>query len=340
MTILIAVLMIGVLVFAHELGHFMTAKASGILVQEFALGMGPLIFSRQIGETRYSIRALPIGGFARMAGEEFDEEDQKVPDDRRFDKKPTYIRAIVLAAGSLMNFVLAMIIFMLVFVFMGVPSSSSVVGDVAPDNPAALAGVLPGDRVVAIDGEPVNSWQDIQRLVGPRASQALSLEVVRNGERLTFSLVPRPDQTGKGLIGIAPSVEKFSILASIKMGWEETVWFTRQIISLVASMITGRIPAEGAGPIGMIVMVGEVARTGLVNLMTFAAIISIQLGLFNLLPIPALDGGKLLFVGVEVLRGRPVDPEKESFVHFVGFILLMAFLVLVTYRDIQRLNLF
>lgn len=340
MTILIAILMIGLLVFAHELGHFLTAKASGILVQEFALGMGPVIFSRQLGETRYSIRALPIGGFARMAGEEFNEEDQRVPEHRRFDKKPTYTRGIVLAAGSLMNFFLAMLIFILVFVFMGVPSAAPVIGDVSPGNPAALAGIQPGDRVAVINGEPVQSWQDIQRLVGQRANQSLQLEVIRNGDRLSFSITPQPDQTGKGLIGIAPSVEKFSILASIRMGWEETIWFTRQIISLVGSMITGRIPAEGAGPIGMIVMVGQVARTGLANLMTFAAIISIQLGLFNLLPIPALDGGKLLFIAVEVLRGRPIDPEKESFVHFVGFVLLMAFLVLVTYRDIQRLNLF
>ena len=124
------------------------------------------------------------------------------------------------------------------------------------------------------------------------------------------------------------------------MGWRETVWFTQQIVSILVNMITGRIPAEGAGPIGIVVMVGQVAELGWVNLMTFAAVISIQLGLFNLLPIPALDGSHLVFLAIEAIRGRPVDPEKENFVHFLGFVLLMAFMVFVTFKDLQRLDVF
>lgn len=341
MTILIAVIMIGVLVFAHELGHFLAAKASGIMVLEFAVGMGPIILSRQMGETRYSLRLLPIGGFARMAGEDLDEESNLIPNDRRYDKKPLYSRALVSVAGPLTNFLLAMLIFAVVFMFVGVPSNQPVVGSLPPDWPAAQAGIKVGDKIVSIEGSLVSDWQDIQQFIGKRGGQESALVVLRGGQSLTVQVTPKTDQqTGQTMIGIGPQNDRFSLFGSIRLGWQETVWFTRQIISILVNMVTGKIPAEGAGPIGMIVMVGQVARTGLVNLLTFAAIISIQLGLFNLLPIPALDGSRLIFFAIEAIRGKPVDPEKESFVHFLGFILLMVFMVLITFKDLQKLNVF
>ncbi|MGI6357514.1 MAG: RIP metalloprotease RseP [Bacillota bacterium] len=341
MTILLAVIMIGVLVFAHELGHFLAAKASGIMVLEFAVGMGPLVLSRQVGETRYSLRLLPIGGFARMAGEDVDEANNLVPDHRRYDKKPLYARALVSVAGPLTNFLLAALIFAVVFMFMGVPSEQPLVGALSPGWPAAAAGLEVGDRIVSIAGQPVERWQDIQPLVADWDGQQTTIVVERAGQQLSFPITPWADQeTGQVMIGIGPQSERFSFLGSIAMGWQETVWFTDQIISILSNMVTGKIPAEGAGPIGMIVMVGEVARTGFVNLLTFAAIISIQLGLFNLLPIPALDGSRLVFFLIEAVRGKPVDPEKENMVHFLGFVLLMVFMVLITFKDLQRLNIF
>jgi regulator of sigma E protease len=341
MTILIAVVMIGILVFAHELGHFLAAKASGIMVLEFAVGMGPILISRQVGETRYSLRLLPIGGFARMAGEDLDEDNNLVPEDRRYDKKPLLARAAVIVAGPFTNLLLAMLIFAVVFMFMGVPSNQAIVGTLSPDWPAAAAGLQVGDRITAINGSPVADWQDIQRLIGASGGQTSALTVERDGQVLSIQVTPKVDeQTGQAMIGIGPLSDKFSFFGSIRLGWEETIWFTKQIISILVNMVTGKIPAEGAGPIGMIVMVGEVARTGVINLLTFAAIISIQLGLFNLLPIPALDGSKLIFFAIEAVRGRPVDPEKESFVHFLGFVLLMVFMVLITFKDLQRLNVF
>lgn len=339
MTILMAILMIGVLVVAHELGHFLAAKANGILVQEFAVGMGPVIFSRQFGETRYSLRLLPIGGFARMAGEESDEEDNYVPEDRRYDRKPLYARALVSVAGPLANFLLAIVLFAVVFMFVGVPSSAPIVGTVEPGWPAAAADLAAGDKIVSIEGVEINSWQDVHTEISARTEQSLSIVLERTGQRLTVQVTPR-NENGRPQIGIGPSIERFSFLGSIKMGWQETFWFTKQIVELLGNMITGVIPAEGAGPIGLIVMVGQVAATGLVNLLTFAAIISIQFGLFNLLPIPALDGSRLVFFAIEAVRGKPIDPEKENFVHFVGFMLLMAFMVLVTFKDLQRLNIF
>lgn len=341
MTILLAVIMIGVLVFAHELGHFLAAKASGIMVLEFAVGMGPILLSRQVGETRYSIRLLPIGGFARMAGEDLDEENNQIPDNRRYDKKPLLARAFVSVAGPLTNFLLAIVVFAVVFMFMGVPSNQPIVGALSPDWPAAQAGMLVGDRIVSIAGSPVESWQDIQQLIGQQGGQESTIVVERSGQLTSIQVTPRTDeQTGQVLVGIGPKSDRFSFFGSIRLGWQETIWFTQQIISILVNMVTGKIPAEGAGPIGMIVMVGQVAQTGLVNLLTFAAIISIQLGLFNLLPIPALDGSRLIFFALEAIRGKPVDPEKESFVHFLGFILLMVFMVLITFKDLQRLNIF
>lgn len=341
MTILLAVIMIGILVFAHELGHFLAARASGIMVLEFAIGMGPVLLSRQVGETRYSLRLFPIGGFARMAGEEVDEANNLIPDDRRYDKKPLLARALVSIAGPATNFLLAILVFSVVFMFMGVPSDQPIVGALSAGWPAEQAGIAVGDRIITIDGVPIDSWQDVQQEIAKLDGQSTTLVLDRSGQQIKLQLSPRKDaSTGQVMIGIGPRNDRFSFFGSLKMGWQETAWFTKQIVSILTNMVTGKIPAEGAGPIGMIVMVGQVARTGVINLLTFAAIISIQLGLFNLLPIPALDGSRLVFFAIEAVRGKPVDPEKESFVHFIGFVLLMVFMVLITFKDLQRLNIF
>ena len=334
--------MIGVLVFVHELGHFLAAKASNIMVLEFAVGMGPVLWTQQRGETRYSLRLFPIGGFARMAGDEEDEQGIKVPEDRRYDKKPILARAFVSLAGPFTNFVMAFLIFAIVFVFVGVASNKPLVGAVAPEWPAAEAGMQAGDRIVSIGGAPISSWQDIQQEIVQRGGETMVIVLERAGEpQFSVSVTPRLEPgSDRPQIGITSSVERFSFFGSIRMGLQETIWFTGQIVQILVSMVTGKIPAEGAGPIGMIVMVGQVAQTGIANLLSFAAMISIQLGIFNLLPIPALDGSRLVFLAIEALRGKPIDPEKENFVHLLGLIILMAFMVLVTFKDLQRLNVF
>lgn len=334
-------MVIGVLVFFHELGHFLAAKASGMLVQEFALGMGPTIFSITRGETKYALRMLPVGGFLRVVGEENEDGKELIPESRRYDKKPVWMRMAFVAGGPIFNFVLAALIFAVMFVFIGVPSTQPIIGSVSPSWPAAEAGLKTGDRIDSIAGVPVKSWSDLQQVVSKNSDQPLLFVVNREGAEHVITIIPKIDETSnRAMIGVSPHNVRYNVFRSLFLGAKEMVWFTGEIISVLTGMLTGRTPAEGAGPIGMVVMVGQVARTGIVNLLSFAAIISIQLGLFNLLPIPALDGSKLVFLTLEGLRGKPIDPERENMVHFIGFVLLMALLIIITFKDLQRLNIF
>ncbi|MBS3872664.1 MAG: RIP metalloprotease RseP [Firmicutes bacterium] len=341
MVILMAIAIIGVLVFFHELGHFLTAKASGMMVHEFALGMGPVLLAHTRGETKYSLRMLPIGGFLRVAGEENEPGKLAIPFDRRYDTKPVWQRMVFVAGGSLMNFVLASLIFAIIFMAVGVPTTEPLIGSVTPDWPAAQAGLQIGDRVVNIEGRDIATWTELQRAIGETTAPTITVEILRDETRLTLSMTPRVDEaTGRRLVGVAPANVRHGFFTALFLGTREVVWFTAEILSVIGRMVTGRMPAEGAGPIGMVVMVGEVARTGLANLLSFAAIISIQLGMFNLLPIPALDGSKLVFLALEGVRGKPIAPERENMIHFLGFVMLMVLIVLVTYQDLQRLNIF
>lgn len=339
MSILLAVIVIGVLIFVHELGHFLAARAAGIRVHEFALGMGPIVFARTRGHTRYSLRAIPIGGFLRVAGEEG--EESEIPEDERYDKKPIRVKALFVAGGAFMNFALAILIFILIFTFMGVPSTEPVLGAVTPDSPAEAAGLRPGDRVLYVGDNAIGSWIDMQQAVAKFPDKEVIFRVDRDGSELALPVTPRMDEAlNRALVGVQASYAKFNVFQAIFLGIRETLWFTAEIVLVLVRMITGAVPAEGAGPIGIVIMVGEVARTGLINLLSFAAVISIQLGLFNLLPIPALDGSKLAFLSLEAIRGKPVDPDWENMIHLLGFALLMGFLVLITFKDLQRLNLF
>jgi regulator of sigma E protease len=328
-------------VFFHELGHFLAAKAANMYVQEFALGMGPALISVQRGETKYSLRVLPVGGFLRVAGEEASAVGAAIPETRRYDKKTVLQRMIFVAGGSFMNFLLAALIFASIFMFVGVPSNQPVLGSVNEGWPAAQAGLQPGDRILRIGDAAIATWPDLQRAITESAGQPLVFVLRRGEQEMSVLVTPQRDEaTNRLLVGVSPKNERFDPLTAVFLGVREMAGLTAEILSVIGRMLTGRLPAEGAGPIGMVVMVGEVARTGIANLLSFAAIISIQLGLFNLLPIPALDGSKLVFLALERLRGKPVDPEKENMIHLIGFVLLMVLIVLVTFGDLRRLDIF
>lgn len=339
LTLIASVVIFGLLIFFHELGHFLVAKKAGIGVIEFAVGFGPRIFSKQAGETVYSLRAFPLGGFVRLVGEDQEETDEE----GSFQKQPVWSRFAVIAAGPLMNFFLAILLFSLIyFAFLGVPVfDSTVIGETMPGGQAEVAGLMTGDRIISIDGRQVDNWDELVSLIHANPEREIKIEFERNNDRRAVFITPlRNPQTGEGRIGIQSQTRLFAFLPALRMGVSHTLWFIRFITVSLVQMVTGRVAPDVVGPVGIIQIVGEVARTGIVNLLSLAAIISLNLGFLNLLPIPALDGSRLMFLLFEGLRGRPVDPQKESFIHFVGFTVLILLMILVAYRDLARLNFF
>ncbi|NLM51441.1 MAG: RIP metalloprotease RseP [Firmicutes bacterium] len=336
LTLVASVIIFGLLVFFHELGHYLAAKNAGIGVLEFALGFGPKLISKEINATIYSLRAFPLGGFVRLAGED---PEESVREDS-FQKQPVWKRFTVIAAGPLMNFVLAIILFSLIyFAFLGVPDyDSTVIGKVLPGGQAETVGLQAGDRIISVAGQEVNKWQELVAVIHAHPEREIEIVFARNDTIQQVTVTPvRDEQTGNGLIGIQAKTYLYQPFASLRLGVEHCIWLLRYLLTSLVQMITGRTAPEIMGPVGIIHLVGEVARTGLMNLISLAAIISLNLGVINLLPIPALDGSRLLFLTVEGLRGRPIDPHKESFVHFIGFTLLIVLMIVIAYRDIMNI---
>lgn len=311
------------------------AKHVGILVEEFGVGFGPQLLVHRWGETRYSLRLFPLGGFVRMYGEEEGETGEQ---ERSFRSQPVGKRLLVIGAGPLMNFVLAALLFAVIFFLVGVPAAGTKVGTVIPGEPAAEAGLKAGDVILSIDDTKVDTWEKVVDIISRRAGQKTVLTVRRGGEELTLHLVPRESEGGRGVIGIQRVMVRYSPLISLYWGVRQTLGTTLFILGRLVQMVAQRAPADVAGPVGIVQVVGEVARTGFLNLLSLAALLSINLGLFNLFPIPLLDGGQLVVIGWEGLRGEPLGPEREGLIRFIGVILLLAILVLATYQDLMRLG--
>ncbi len=414
-TVIAFIIVFGSLVFFHELGHFIFAKRAGILVREFAIGMGPKIFGMTKGETLYTIRLLPLGGYVRMAGDDadkielqpgyrvglilnrdnvaekiylnqkvqnpnvlfmeveradlekglwiegYDEEDQLVrikvarkativengtetiiaPYDRQFNSKTVGQRAMAIFAGPLFNFILAFVVFVFIALMQGVPTNEPVIYDVVDNGPAQAAGMEAGDLVKEIDGVPIKDWDALSGTVQENPGKTLNFLVERDGQELELSLTPQAvENSGKkiGQIGVMyqSPVEKNPFKAVV-YGAQQTWDYTVLILDLLRMLVTGQFTIDAlSGPVGIYKATETVAQYGVYNLMNWAAVLSINLGIMNLLPLPALDGGRLLFFGIEALRGKPVDRQKEGLVHFVGIVLLMILMVVVTWNDIQR----
>jgi len=341
-TIVIFVVVLVGLILVHELGHFITAKAFGVEVKEFGVGFPPRIWGKQYGETLYSLNAVPLGGFTKMAGE----EDPDAP--RSLAGKPVGIRLLVLAGGSLMNFLLPLILFTIAYLIPhNVIEGAVIVSEVAPDSPAAAAGILPGDRIDSINGKDVGSTSDLQRYIQIYLGDDTEVTVTHSdGTEATVSLVPRwRPPPGEGAVGVAVSMEDYEIISRSEPAWRATPLavntYNETMILFkngLLSMLTGAVPLEVRGPVGIAEMTGEVARAGISPLLEFAAFLSINLGLLNLFPLPALDGGRIAFVILEkIRRGKRISPQTEGKVHLIGFILLIGVLIAITYNDIARI---
>lgn len=337
-TFLASVIVFGLLVFFHELGHFVVAKLVGIKVHEFSLGFGPKLLSLPRGETSYNLRAFPLGGFVRMAG--MDPEENEADEERGFNKKTVAQRIGVIIAGPVMNFVLAIILLAVIFMVYGVPDKpTNRVQDLLPGKPAEVAGIRPGDVIVEIDGKKVENWDQLSKAVGASPDRQLNIVVERGKERLSLKVVPYRDEKGLGKIGIHPAPKKVDPLTALGSGARYTAILSYQIIEYLGRGIARQVPLELGGPVRIVATINEAVQSTswFINLMSLSAFLSISLGLFNLFPIPALDGSRILFLLLEKLRGRPVEPQRENFIHMVGFGLLILLIVVITYNDILQL---
>ncbi|MDU1055960.1 MAG: RIP metalloprotease RseP [Negativicoccus succinicivorans] len=341
LTIIATIFVFGVIVLVHEWGHFITAKLTGMRVDEFAVGFGSKLWSKRVGETTYSLRSVPLGGFNRIAGmtEEQVEEDQVDPR-RAFVYKPAWKRFIVIVAGAAMNFILAIILISGLFSAYGVstPSDEPIVGEVLTQAPASSHQLAPGDRIVAIQGEPIRQWNEISPHMQKWGGQVVTLRVERNHKPLTLQVIPGSDN-GRVVLGILPVIETrpVGLLESVQYGAERSWNLTVQMWKGIGQLITGKVSgSELAGPVGIAQMAGNIARTGFANLLMFTAVLSLNLGLLNLLPVPLLDGGHLLLIVVEGIIGKKLPPKYLYYIQMTGMLLLGALFIYATSNDILR----
>lgn len=337
LTILAAIFVFGVLVTVHEFGHFITAKMTGMRVDEFAIGFGPKIYQQKDGETLYSLRAIPLGGYNKIAG--MDPDDPVEPN--AFNSKPIPARMLVILAGALMNFILPIILFSGIFMVEGRMQlvNEPVLGTVVDEMAAARAGLKAGDRIVTIDGKNVETWTDVVLNLRKAGTEEVTLTAERNGVLQTYKMTPMFDKdAGRSLIGVSPKFSKESLgfFGSIKEGFIYTKNIGLSMVSGLYRIVSGNAPADVAGPIGVAQMAGQVAEKGLLPLMNFVAFLSINLGVINLLPLPALDGGHFVLLLLEALRGKPLGGKAMTNIQMVGVALILALTVFSTFKDITR----
>ena len=322
-----------VLVLTHEFGHFIVAKACGVYVEDFSVGMGPRLLHYQGKETDYCLRLLPIGGWCKMVG-----EDEESDNPRAFCHKTVAQRMAIVAAGPLMNFISAAILFVVIFMMIGTYSTQPVVGSTIEGTPAAEV-LQEGDRLLTIAGREVADWDDIGVIVNSLpAGESFNVTVERAGEQLELEFTPYYDEETAGWkLGIYPTEEKQKLGKAIALGFTQTYLFTKELILAIVGMFRGTVPVDVGGPVAIVSVIGDAASYGIQSVLLLAAYLCINLGLVNLIPLPALDGSRLVFLAVEGLRGKPIDPKKEGLVHFIGLMLLLGLMLLITYHDIVNL---
>jgi RIP metalloprotease rseP len=407
-----------VIVIIHEFGHYYFAKKAGILVREFAIGMGPKIFQVRKGETVYTLRLLPIGGYVRMAGHDEDEQEIKpgmmitieldkenivqklnfdehliiensvpfqieeadlhrsmtlsgyfvnseekvnltvskqatiiesdgtevvvAPIERQFNSASLWNRIKTNAAGPMNNFILSIIIFIIVgFMQGGVPSNDPVIGQVSDQSAAHEAGLQTSDKIISIDGVDIHSWDEMTSIVRSSADKTLSMTIQRNGDTKNVSITPKSveGQNGSkiGQLGVTRTLDN-SILSILGYGFTQTISVIVLVLSALGSIFTNGFNLNQlGGPVAIYSLTSQVAKNGLIDLLSFMGMISANLGVMNLLPIPALDGGKLVLNFIEGIRKKPLDPEKEGYLTIAGAIFLFALMLLVTWNDIMKL---
>jgi regulator of sigma E protease len=341
MSLLLTAVGISLLIILHELGHYTAARLCGMRVLKFSFGFGPAVWRRQSGDTTWQVAALPIGGFVQVQGLAPPEPgvEPAAADSRSFRERPRWQRALFLFAGPAANWVLAAFFIFLLLATVGFEQfdpESTVIGDVVLGKPAENAGLIAGDRITAIDGAPITSWADLVNAVSPRPNQSLKVTVERAGKDLVFGVTTRKNDEGGGEIGVAPKGQTVrldplpAVLASLVGAWTVTEDQARLLWGLVRRTEKGQL----SGLPGIVKVVSAQASRGVRYLLQALAYLSVSLCLLNLLPIPALDGSRLLLLGIEGIRRKALNPKAEAVIHGVGFLALFALIIVVSIRDL------
>lgn len=339
--ILAVIFGIGILVFIHELGHFVSAKKLGAKVEKFTFGLGPEIIGFTRGETRYALCAIPLGGMTKIPGESIDEATGAPGE---FFSLQWYKRLIIAACGPIMNYLLAAILFTVVIYFWGIaiPMNEAVIGEIMPGKPADKAGLKVNDRVVAVDKQKITSWVQMAEIIQKNGDKAIDLHVMRDNKELDINVVPEIDPSRKvAVIGIVQGVEtkKVGFAASVGYSLKAVVFQSVFTLTYLGEKIIKLEKPELAGPIGVAQILAKAAKAGVEQLLHILAIISVALGLFNLLPIPIVDGGHILFSLVEAVTRRPLNKKVVQYANVGGLALIVFIFIFATYSDIGRLGL-
>lgn len=334
-SVIIALVLLSLLVMFHELGHFLAGRALGFSILEFSIGMGPKLLKKQMkGGTEFTLRAFPIGGMCRFEG-----EDQEAKNERSFNAQKVWKRIVVVLAGPVTNIILAVVLAIFTLGFFGDYLMS--VNEITPDLPAASSGMLPGDIIVKVDEKPIRFYFQTTDMIASADPDEMTLTVLRDGEekQLTFKDIYNTEM-GKNYIGITISLSRvmFSPGESVQRSVYYVTGTLIETFRFFGRAARGEVTgAEAAGPVAIVAVISEAIRTGGENVLRLLVLISASLGIMNLLPIPAMDGGRLVFMVVEAIRGKAMPPEKEGMIHFVGLILLFGLMILLTFNDITNL---
>ena len=343
--LILFILILGSIVFVHEFGHFMMAKLTGVYVYEFAIGMGPKLWSKKGKETEYTLRAIPIGGFCMMAGEDLEDDDlKKVPKNKRLQSKKPWQRFLIMFFGAGNNFIFAVLLLFLIGLIWGGSSMEPVVTSVLKNSAAANSGIEAGDRILEINGHSISTTDDISLyLAVADPEEASDIKVEKENDSIkTYSVQPKKKKvdgqtTYQYGIGMEQEVEH-GLLAAIQFTYKKTISIFKQMAVTVGYLFTGGISiSQLSGPVGIFSIVGNQSSAGIMNIIYLVAFLSINVGFINLLPLPAFDGGHILFIIIEKIKGSPVNPETENKIHTIGLFLLMLLMVVITFNDILRL---
>ena len=333
-SILAALLVLSVLVTIHELGHFVAGRLLGFTIVEFSVGMGPVLLKKEKNGIRYCLRALPIGGMCQFYG-----EDQEVKDQRCFNAQPVWKRIVTVAAGPVMNLITAVLFAIITLSVYGdyMPS----IYEVNPGTPAYEAGLQSGDVITSVGGTEIQYYDDTTSLILSAPKEGTTITVDRNGENVSCQVKNIYNETeGRNLIGItiSPVRVQFGFFKAVGASFGYVGTMVRETFGFFGNLFSGQVQStDVAGPVGIISYISEAVRYSFETVLRFMVIISISLGIMNLLPLPALDGGRLVFMLIELVRGKPIPAEKEGMVHFVGLLLLFGLIIFLTYNDISNM---